>query len=251
MISYLRDATIRNQSLHPDVIPIINSLDRADFIDFNSYTPEQKQKYKTPYTFLAHPFYKDQTIPSAHKRINFLNKALKEWKNKNLKLLEIGAGALYSSILLSKACPDLLINSSEIIPKIANIAQANLNKYNLENHINIIDTSKNTKSIEEDAPYDIITSTLALSNQTHLENLLDLLDKNGELDICFVKKGNTKNKTNAQIWHPNESITSREIYHSPTSVDKVRAISYIFKKRKDKVFYAHSPTGGGLSPLLK
>jgi protein-L-isoaspartate O-methyltransferase len=247
MISYL--GTFQSEfpdKLSSKILDCITTIRRDTFFNWNSYSLEDKEKFVSPYTFMAHPFYNRQTVPSVHQTLLRLSEL--DITNKDLSILEIGGKSGYDTVIIGKIISDkstlTVIEEDTNLKKIC--TEKHL-KWGLEEKIDLISSLSETNS----GSFDRISSTRGFTTQEQVYSLLDKLNENGILRISLGRLSNVTKPLESGFWLPwlgdlsEEDLTIKDSYRN-----MIRTSNYTFKKEEGNnisfAFYEQP----GLSPLV-
>lgn len=246
MCTALRNAVNSVSDYNVDTLNAICKHDRTNFFNWENLSDDEKRKFVTPYTLMAPPFAYSQTIPSPH---FVLGQATELELHDNLTLLEIGAGSGYNAVILAESMENNShIATTEIHPKIVEIAKNNIREAGLENKIDVL---HNANLGIGDWRFDRIVTTLAISEKKQIETLLNQLNVGGILRIPIVKIGDTPKKNEAQFWQLGSDIDPSEIYISDKKRNFARVATYKFIKRTPEEIEYSIVTQNALSPLIQ
>ncbi|MCK5016137.1 MAG: hypothetical protein KAS32_03615 [Candidatus Peribacteraceae bacterium] len=162
------------------------------------------------YDFKGTVFADGQTVPASNILFtNLLNLDLSNGQEN----LEIEAGSGYYTCLLADLANNSAVYSTEIRPRILEIAERNVKKLGMGDKVKIIPASKDL-GYEKMSPYNRITTTVAARNEKHLAQLLgQLKETDGLLMLPVVC---SKHGSDTVPWNPNDKIGKDVVDHDPS-----------------------------------
>jgi protein-L-isoaspartate O-methyltransferase len=224
------------QEVSQKVLGFLNKIPRSDFFKWGSLSTEDQKKFVTPHTFMAHPFYEQNTIPSAHQTLMRLSGL--DIVDQDLKVLEIGGKSCYDAIILAKSLGDK--GNVSVVEEDKNmriVGFRNILYHGLEDKITLF--SSLDECSERNSFFDRISSTRGYTKQRDVYNLLNLLEDNGLLRISLGRVGNVDKASESAYWLPwFGDLEDSDITVKDPDRNMIRTSNYTFKKTENPFEFA-------------
>jgi len=226
---------------NPDVdqraLEAICAVDRSKFFDWDKVAEDVREKMKEPYTLMAPMTEHGVSIPSPH--IVLMQASALGLRNGH-KILQIGTKLGYNAVVLAKtAGPMAEVYTTEQDPNHVSIAKRNIEQYDEFHQIDVFRPFDDRLGIPEYAPFDRITTTIAATGTSQIEELLDQLKINGILHMPVVKRVSATGH-DSHFWLPGSDSEQRIAIRDPAR-DFAYVGVYTFQKtNEDCVEYSLS-----------
>ncbi|MBU0756723.1 MAG: methyltransferase domain-containing protein, partial [Nanoarchaeota archaeon] len=220
------------------ILKAFEKVDRAEFLPDDLDMSAKAQNGidgLTPYAHYVINFMERQTIPSPNillRDLIYMDIAALNGQ-KDMKILEIGTGSgYYASLLAEVAGEKTQIYTTEIRPEIAEFARGNIERQGYLGRVHVKDAKETELGwSDEDNKYDRIVTTIAATDEVHIEQLLDQLAEGGMLEISVIALDDDAG--GLIPWKPgNEVLNEDRMVKYPEKKGYAYTSSHFFRKTK-------------------